>query len=175
MAYIKKCEQCGKKFEKSKGCSVPRFLSEITRYCSRECASLARRDSSPRTKKCVHCKEEFHRPEDYANKAWSDRKFCDKKCEFDYRSLDLSANSHLWKGDKVGYRQLHAWVTKHKGRPEVCEFCGKTGLKGRNAHWANVDGQYRRDLDDYIRLCVKCHSLHDRSVDYLQSKNKLSN
>ncbi len=161
--YTKTCTHCKKSF-------YSRYKKR-GKYCSRECYLVEVGDDSPNTKKCVHCKEEFHRPDDYSHKMWADRKFCSNSCDVDYRSLNLSANDPKWKGEKVGYRQLHAWVTKHKGRPTSCEFCSRKNLHGRAIHWANIDGKYQRDLDDYIRLCVRCHSCHDRSVEYLSKRN----
>lgn len=67
-----------------------------------------------------------------------------------------------WKGEEVGYRDLHSWVVKWKGNPEICEKCGRDGLSGHAVHCSNVDHKYRRVLDDYIRLCVKCHWEYDR-------------
>lgn len=60
------------------------------------------------------------------------------------------------------YRELHRWVEKHKGRPQKCEDCGRDGLTGRYIHWANISGKYPMDLNDYKRLCVRCHGVHDR-------------
>ena len=71
-------------------------------------------------------------------------------------------NHPQWKGDKVGYGALHEWVSRHKGKPTKCEKCGKDGLTGHKIQWANVDHEYKRDLDDWIRLCPKCHSKYDR-------------
>ena len=28
-------------------------------------------------------------------------------------------------------------------------------------HWANIDHKYRRNLDDWIGLCAKCHRRYD--------------
>jgi hypothetical protein len=66
-----------------------------------------------------------------------------------------------WKGEFVSYSVLHIWVRKYKGTPTICTKCGKTELKGKQIHWANVDHKYRRVLDDYIRLCTKCHYEYD--------------
>lgn len=63
----------------------------------------------------------------------------------------------LWKGDEVAYRTLHAWVARHKGRPAACSHCGANG----RTDWANVSGEYLRDLDDYIALCRRCHKAFD--------------
>lgn len=67
--------------------------------------------------------------------------------------------NHRWKGDDIGYKGLHDWVFKNFGRPEQCEMCSKDGLKGRQIHWANVSGKYRRDRSDWKRLCARCHHL----------------
>lgn len=65
-----------------------------------------------------------------------------------------------WVGDRVSYSSLHAWVRQHKGTPQKCEICGQT--KSRKYEWANKDHSYRRNLDDWIRLCTKCHRQYDK-------------
>ena len=69
-----------------------------------------------------------------------------------------------WKGDKVGYFGLHTWVIRKLGKPETCEHCGKTGLKGNKIHWANKEHTYKRNLTDWLRLCASCHKLYDLKV-----------
>jgi hypothetical protein len=66
----------------------------------------------------------------------------------------------IWKGDEVGYRALHNWVQKYKGKARKCSFCGKNG-SGKQIQWANIDHQYRRVLEDYISLCSSCHKKYD--------------
>src|SRR3990167_1349939 len=68
----------------------------------------------------------------------------------------------LWKGDKVSYIPLNQWLYRELGQPEICEYCGKTGLKGKQIHWANKSKKYKRDLEDWLRLCAKCHYHYDR-------------
>lgn len=70
-----------------------------------------------------------------------------------------------WVGDKVGYSALHAWVSRKKGKPETCEHCGTNGLTGQSIHWANKSHEYKRDLSDWIRLCVSCHRIYDYSYE----------
>lgn len=70
--------------------------------------------------------------------------------------------SWVWKGDKVGYRGLHLWVSKHLGKPRTCVQCGISTLGARQYHWANISGQYKRDLNDWQRMCVKCHIQYDK-------------
>lgn len=71
----------------------------------------------------------------------------------------VSGPSHPgWKGDQVGLGSLHDWVRRHRGTPSECEHCGKTeGL----FQWANKSGEYKRDLADWLRLCVPCHFKYD--------------
>ena len=70
-------------------------------------------------------------------------------------------NSYLWKGDKVGYKCLHDWVRKWKETLDICEVCGNDKLRHRQYQWANIDHKYRRVLEDYIRMCAKCHRNYD--------------
>lgn len=58
------------------------------------------------------------------------------------------------------YVAIHQWVVREKGRPSKCEHCGTE--KAKRFDWANTDHKYKRDLDDYIRLCVKCHRSYDK-------------
>lgn len=52
-------------------------------------------------------------------------------------------------------------MRRNLGTPDTCEECGRTGLIGRQIHWANVSKEYKRDLADWIRLCQKCHKAYD--------------
>ncbi len=81
-------------------------------------------------------------------------------------------NNINWKGDVVGYRSLHTWVIRHLGQPDKCEDCGKDNLSGHLIHWANISGKYKRNLTDWKRLCVKCHSKFDKKIiKYGNTKN----
>ena len=75
----------------------------------------------------------------------------------------IGEKNHEWKGEEAGYVPIHVWVQRWKGKPGTCEKCGRTGLSGKMIHWANIDHKYRRVLDDYIRLCAKCHYAYDRT------------
>lgn len=73
-------------------------------------------------------------------------------------------NNKNWKGDLVGYNALHTWVSKWYGKPKTCEHCQKTNLVGRNIDWANKSGRYKRDREDWLRLCKRCHALYDKKT-----------
>ncbi len=70
--------------------------------------------------------------------------------------------SFHWKGKDVGYRALHRWIEKKKGKPHFCQHCKQTDLAHRQYHWANISQKYRRDVTDWIRLCALCHKRYDR-------------
>jgi len=74
-------------------------------------------------------------------------------------------NNAGWKGDAVGYHALHAWVRRWLGAPRKCSACGDEAA--RRYEWANISGEYRRDLSDWRRLCASCH----RKEAYLRGEN----
>lgn len=69
-----------------------------------------------------------------------------------------------WKGDDVRYRALHTWVNNKLGKPDTCQNCGRDNLVGHQIHWANISGEYKRDLTDWLRLCPKCHGAFKRDL-----------
>ena len=78
-------------------------------------------------------------------------------------------NDHpLWKGNNVGYRALHRWVEGQLGKPDKCQNCLSDNLTGRQIHWSNVSHEYKREVDDWQRLCAKCHKAYDRKVQLCQ-------
>jgi len=66
-----------------------------------------------------------------------------------------------WKGNAVKYQGLHKWVKKELGQPSECWYCEDKTLSHRQYHWANLSGEYRRDINDFARLCAKCHKALD--------------
>jgi hypothetical protein len=71
-------------------------------------------------------------------------------------------SNHHWKGDNAGYVSIHMWVSRWKGRPKLCDVCGSTQEK--KYEWANIDHRYKRVLDDYIRMCTRCHRKYDKEM-----------
>lgn len=85
---------------------------------------------------------------------------------------DTSNENHWnWKGNAAKYSAIHRWVKKYKGRPIKCTRCKKQNeIKGHSTiHYANIDHKYKRNLNDYISLCARCHKEHD----YLIHNQKL--
>ena len=121
------------------------------------------------SKICPNCRKRFQPIE-------AIRKFCTKDCYSQYQKGKSSNNKNKkfpqyqngkhpnWKGNQVSYSGLHYWVSRHLGKPEQCEDCGKSGLRGKQIHWANKSHQYKRDLNDWLRLCILCHKRYDRKA-----------
>lgn len=65
-----------------------------------------------------------------------------------------------WKGEGASYIGIHQWVYRWKGKPSKCENCGTE--TATRYEWANIDHKYRRVLEDYIRLCKRCHVEYDK-------------
>ena len=155
------CKWCNSSFQPEN--------SEINRgrgnYCSRKCVCEMNKENRKVEKRVFNCL--------YCNKSFLERLtrnsniYCSQECYWEDRRQqnrpDLEEENHsCWIGDKVGYNALHSWVKKHLGYPDVCEHCKKNGLSGRQIHWANKDHEYKRILEDWLRLCAKCHSSYDR-------------
>jgi len=73
-----------------------------------------------------------------------------------------------WKGELAGKEAMHKWVEKIKGKPMKCDFCGDESKK--RYYWSNKYHTYKRILEDYQRLCAKCHTKYD-----IENNNKPNN
>jgi Zn finger protein HypA/HybF involved in hydrogenase expression len=64
--------------------------------------------------------------------------------------------------ENAGYTAIHKWVRKNKPSDNKCESCeidGKEIKKG--LHLANKDHKYKRNIEDWMYLCPKCHRDYD--------------
>lgn len=138
---IKKCLVCSKKFK------VHNYRKDA-KYCSSKCY------------------QEIWEPP-LNRKTFKKGKRSSPSTEFKKGHFEPKGEkSRNWKGDKVTYSGIHQWIRRNLGLPEICEFCGKNGLRGKKIHWANKDHQYRRNLNDYIRLCISCHQKYDFKMGF---------
>ncbi|MCK5625044.1 hypothetical protein KAI04_04330 [Candidatus Pacearchaeota archaeon] len=67
-----------------------------------------------------------------------------------------------WKGDNVGYSALHDWVKSNKEFLGKCEICGLESNNRRIIEAANISGEYKRDINDFVWLCRSCHYWFDK-------------
>jgi hypothetical protein len=58
-----------------------------------------------------------------------------------------------WKGNNVGYQGLHKWIRTILGNATHCA----NGHEAKRYVWANVSGEYKRDLEDWQQLCDSCN------------------
>lgn len=79
------------------------------------------------------------------------------------RLAQAGRKHHRWGGENICYTALHKWVERHKGKAKKCEHCGTTD-ESKSYDWANVSKLYKRDLNDYIRLCRSCHRKFDAKL-----------
>lgn len=82
-----------------------------------------------------------------------------------------------WKGDNAGYIALHIWIKAKLGKPIKCTnpkcvypkktLANKILIAPKMFVWANISGEYKRDLNDYRQLCQSCNKkdgirIHER-------------
>ncbi len=82
------------------------------------------------------------------------------------KGVNLGKKNGIWKGDTVGYKALHAWIMRHKPKPEFCERCHKVPPYDL----ANISGKYKRDVNDFEWLCRRCHMESDGRLKKLYSR-----
>lgn len=74
----------------------------------------------------------------------------------------------VFKTKRLPYRMQHKYIQLFLGKPNTCQHCLRSGLSGHQIHWANISGQYKQRLTDWMRLCVKCHMAYDKQQRQLQ-------
>lgn len=129
------CKKCGKSFM-TYPCRLNDNYGHKSLYCSKSCANSVNQNGKENRFKKGHITSKN-------------------------RIMPSGVNHKLWKGNNVGYRGLHYWLRRVKGKPLKCEYCGYIHQKPRDMDWANIDHQYCRNPDYYISLCKSCHKLYD--------------
>ena len=95
-------------------------------------------------------------------KAWSDE-ICKKisltnklkGIEPKIKFVGFGTDHPRWKGDNADYSTLHKWVNRYLGRASRCS--NNIDHKSPRYHWANISGEYRRNLSDWHELCPACN------------------
>lgn len=110
------------------------YKSDNRKFCSRKCFLLSRIGKPSWNKGLIGYNKKYPR-----NKEW---------CQ------NIS-KSKMKDDNKVGYRALHEWVEKHLGKASKCS--NNINHKSSRYHWANISGEYKRDLSDWHELCPSCN------------------
>lgn len=131
------------------------------------------------------CGERFGRTPSQLDRRKSQKVYCSKQCMSEAfkgrRAWNKGMKGYLegvkkwdglageenprWKGSNISYRSLHNWVVYHLGRAIKCTECGLDETpegKKRYFDWANISGEYKRDLEDWKQLCKLCHKAFDK-------------
>jgi len=136
----KKCIVCDKTFHVW-------LYRENAKCCSKTCA-----DQSPEMKEAL-------RNYRLGNSLSEETK---EKIRQAVTGKNIGETNPSWKGDDVGYRAIHDWIRREKGTPDECEHCGLTGSESKKRLvWANKSHEYKRDVNDWMRLCYPCHRKYD--------------
>jgi len=64
-------------------------------------------------------------------------------------------NNWKWKENDYGYRTIHLWIQGRLGKASKCS--NNVFHKSTRYHWANISGEYKRDINDWIELCPFCN------------------
>lgn len=83
-------------------------------------------------------------------------------------TMDKNVN---WKGESVGKVGLHAWIKRRLAKPLGCNHCGEV----KPLDLANKSHEYKRELDDWLWLCRRCHSKYDNNYPQLRNNHKFYN
>lgn len=150
----KKCLVCNKILIPNLKQGMKYFI-EVQKFCSNECRGKNRIGKPLSIKTRLKMKANGGKNKGKHWKVKDSSKMCQR----------FGEQHPLWIKDdkKVPYRTIHNWVERRLGKPHFCEECGARNLKHRQYHWHNLSGEYFRDLDDWIRLCVKCHKQYDKN------------
>ena len=87
-------------------------------------------------------------------------KICSEETKIKIANTRFNENNPSWKGDEVKYTSLHQWINRKLGKPKKCEHCGEIE---KRLEWANKSREYKRDLTDWISLCISCHKKYDQT------------
>lgn len=143
------------------------MASGYLNHC-KECIALFKKTTWSKTvRKCLECSKDFKT----LNKNIKRGPYtCSRSCG----RLKIIKRENLspnWKGDKVGKPALHNWVERQLGKPKKCEHCNTETAKCFD--WSNISQEYKRDINDWQRLCRKCHSSYDKNVRLIKWKKSV--
>ncbi len=119
---------------------------------------------------CNHCSKREWIPASLVKNRQS--KLCSNKCYTEHKKTFIKEKANRYRGemykrpwkDKSFYGAVHYWIRTKLGKAIKCTKCGLDKLpsgKKRYFQWANISGEYKRDISDWMQLCVMCHIHYD--------------
>ena len=173
MEEVKICEYCGKEIDRPVGLS--NYNWNIRKFCNSDCSKKAGRGTfkkgnnpwnkgrevSDAVKKAVSRaqKGRVKSEEEREIHSRSMKKYWESEESNDHTFLK-GENHPNWLGDKVSYRNCHAWVRRNYEKTGFCEHCGLE----KRTEWSNKDHKYKRVRKDWQELCRSCHIKYDKCL-----------
>lgn len=150
----KKCAVCEETFE-------VRITSTKT-CCSLSCANKWKRISNP------NYKTGFYKGHAVNKGRWQSQETREKlavsmreQYKTGKRERPIGEKHPGWKPD-AKYQAIHVWLRRYKPKPSACQRCSK---ETKTLDAANISGEYKRDVDDFIYLCRRCHMMEDGRLE----------
>ena len=120
---------------------------------------------------CIKCVSEYNKEYRKKNKEkikrqtkeWRDN---NREKVREYRNTEKYIETHnksnkKWKKknweEYMEKHLLHKRIRKIKPKQQYCTICNET----KRLDLANISGEYKEDIEDYMWLCHKCHNLYD--------------
>lgn len=150
----KHCLICNKEFNVDSWA----LKNRACKYCSKECSAIGRKTGEYR--ECLVCCKEFYIIPAQIKRRSTNGQYCSKECMYKspIRNAKISSENHyLWKGEDTGYHAKHEWISRLLGKADICTICGSD----KRVEWSNKDHKYTRNVDDWQKLCHKCHHHYD--------------
>lgn len=122
-----------------------------------KCKECTKRDAKIGTvpRECFTCGKHFMAVATEVKRGGG--KTCSRICYYKRQTVILEEkfSDHI-----MTYESAHVWIKRKLGKPNDCENCGTKTAKTYD--WANISGDYKRDISDWKRLCRSCHIYWDR-------------
>lgn len=63
--------------------------------------------------------------------------------------------------DSKEYMRIHTYLHRYWLKSGICEHCGRIG----KTQWADKNGNYKLNRDEWLELCPKCHHKYDNITE----------
>jgi hypothetical protein len=95
-------------------------------------------------------------------------------------SQKMKGNNFGWKGDKIGYHGIHAWLRREFGKANKCENINCEHKSKRFNYALLREHKMERKKENFWMLCQSCHEKYDITKKqklklYFCSKNAVKN
>lgn len=97
-------------------------------------------------------------PSEKARRAWITKR------RTGFTGIKKGVASPLYKKTGFAYSTVHSWLIRTYGKATYCS--NDKAHVSKRFDWANISGEYKRDISDYKPLCIACH----HALDNIYSK-----